>query len=196
MTRDRAAIPEAKPARLFVAVEIPDGARRVVERAVAPIRSAFPRARWAPAGSWHVTMRFLGSTPPRLVPWVAETVSGVAAAHATAPTRLTSLGSFPSPGRTRVLWVGLEDARGRLAAIAGSLDEALAAEVPREERAFTAHLTVARSDPPLRLDPALLATPIEATPFTVERLVLFRSHLRSPAPRYEPLGTFPLSGSS
>lgn len=192
MARDRAARPEAKPLRLFVAAEVPDEAKRVVDGAIVPIREAFPRARWAPVENWHVTMKFLGSTFPRLVPWVQETVAGVASAHAPVATALTGLGSFPSPTRTRVLWAGLDDTSGALAAIAGALEEALAKEVRREERPFAAHLTVARSDPPLRLEPAMLATPVDAPAFTIDRLVLFRSHLRRPAPRYESLEAFPL----
>jgi len=31
-------------------------------------------------------------------------------------------------------------------------------------------------------------------PFEIDRIVLFRSHLRRPAPMYEPLGTYPLHG--
>jgi 2'-5' RNA ligase len=192
MARDRASRPEAKPLRLFVAVEVSDEAKRAMEEAVSPIRDAFPRARWAPVENWHVTLKFLGWTYPRLVPWVHETVAAVAGGHPQVATGLTGLGSFPSPGRTRVLWVGLDDEEGRLGAIASGLEEAFAAEFEPERRDFTAHVTVARSDPPLRLEPALLETPLDGPAFTIDRLVLFRSHLRRPAPRYEPLESFPL----
>jgi 2'-5' RNA ligase len=94
-----------------------------------------------------------------------------------------------------VLWVGLDDRAGALAAIAGALDAAFAARVRPEARPFAAHLTVARSDPPLRLAPGTLSAPVAPVRFVVARLVLYRSHLGRPAPRYEPLGTFPLPGS-
>jgi 2'-5' RNA ligase len=196
MARDRSSRPADKALRLFVAVEIPAGAKRAVEQAVAPIRQIAPLARWAPIENWHVTLRFLGWTDPNLVSWVRETTETVAAEHAPVTTRLTGLGSFPSPNRTRVLWVGLDDPDGRLAALAAGLEEALAAGFEPEGRAFTPHLTVARSDPPLRLDPASLATPVSAPAFTIDRLVLFRSHLRRPAPRYEELEGFPLGGEA
>jgi 2'-5' RNA ligase len=196
MARDRSTRPEAKPVRLFVAVEVPGAAKRIAEAAVAPIREGFPRARWAPPENWHVTLKFLGTTYPRLVGWVRETVARVAAGHEPVPTHLTGLGSFPSPGRTRVLWVGLDDADGRLAAIAADLEEAFAPRFRPEGRAFTPHLTVARSDPPLRIEPEMLATAVDAPGFTIDRLVLFRSYLRRPAPRYEALETYPLGGAS
>ena len=63
-------------------------------------------------------------------------------------------------------------------------------EFAPEKRAFTPHLTLARFDPPAPLDPLEVA--FESEPFEIDRIVLFRSHLRRPAPVYEPLGIFPL----
>lgn len=194
MAREGAERPAGKPLRLFVAVDVPEEAEAAVEAAVAPIREAFPEARWAPRANRHVTLKFLGAIAEGLVPWVHETIGAVAASHAPVRSALTGLGSFPSATRTRVLWVGLADDAGDLAAIAAALDDALAARVPPEGRAFTAHLTVARSDPPLRLDPSVLATRVEASAFAIEHLVLYRSFLGRPAPRYEALAAFPLCG--
>jgi 2'-5' RNA ligase len=185
---------EAKPLRLFVAVDVSAEAERALESAVAPLRGSYPGARWVPRENRHVTLRFLGSTAPDLVAWVQARVAGVAAAHAPVRTALTGLGSFPSTARTRVLWAGLDDATGGLAELAAALDDALAARFRPETRAFTPHLTVARADPPLRLDPSVLATPVEAPAFTIGHVVLYRSHLGRPAPRYEALTTYPLSG--
>src|SRR5439155_24364093 len=100
----------------------------------------------------------------------------------------------PSAGRARVLWVGIEDPEGAFARLAGALDMALEEAFTRESRAFSPHLTIARSDPPWKLDEELAITPIEPAGFSVDRIVLFRSHLRRPAPRYEPVATFALGG--
>jgi len=194
MGRDRASRREAKPLRLFVAVEIPQVVRDAVEAAVAPWRERYPRAKWVPKQNQHVTLKFLGSTWPRLVDWVTETVGAVAAASAPFGSRAVGLGAFPSPRRARVLWAGLEDPGGRMAALAAALDEALAKEFEPEKRAFTAHLTVARFEPSVPLGEDLATTVLDAGPFGIDRLVLFRSHLQRPAPIYEPLYEFPLGG--
>jgi len=69
----------------------------------------------------------------------------------------------------------------------------MAKEFEPEKRAFTAHLTVARFDPPVSLEKQEIAvTDVASEPFAVERLVLYRSHLRRPAPIYEPVGEFAL----
>lgn len=193
MARDRASRPEAKPLRLFVAFDVPDEALGAVERAEAPLRERFPRARWVPRENRHVTVKFLGATWPRLVEWVHGSLREVAAEAAPVPTRLTGLGVFPNPRRARVLWVGLEDRDARFARLAASLDEALSREFAPEKRAFTPHLTIARFDPPVRLEDSDLVA-VGSEPFEVARIVLYRSHLRRPAPIYEPLEGFPLGG--
>jgi 2'-5' RNA ligase len=53
---------------------------------------------------------------------------------------------------------------------------------------------VARSQPPLELPEDFVQTPVSSEPFVIDRLVLFRSHLRRPAPVYEALREYRLSG--
>jgi RNA 2',3'-cyclic 3'-phosphodiesterase len=190
MARDRASRPEAKPLRLFAAVEIPEQVRSALAEAVTPLRERFPKARWVPLENQHVTVRFLGSTWPRLIEWVPEMISGVAGRHEPFPMRVEGLGAFPKARTARVLWAGLDDDAGRLQSLVADLDEALAREFAPEKRAFRPHLTLARFDPPVALEPLEVA--FESEPFTIDRIVLFRSHLRRPAPVYEPIGTFPL----
>jgi 2'-5' RNA ligase len=192
MARDRASRPEAKPLRLFVAVDVPEDVRALVADRVVPLRERYPRARWVPIANQHVTMKFLGSTWPRLLEWVVAAAGEVAARHEAFETSVAGLGAFPSPRRARVLWAGLDDPPGRLAAIAADLDRALAREFRPEARGFSAHLTVARSDPPMRLEEDLPDAAVESRAFGIDRLVLYRSHLRRPAPVYEPLEVFPL----
>jgi 2'-5' RNA ligase len=123
---------------------------------------------------------------------VTETVADVALDKPSFVTRVEGLGAFPNARRARVLWAGLDDAGGRLERLAASLDEALSREFTLEKRSFTPHLTVARFDPPVGLDP--LEVRYESEPFEIERIVLFQSYLRRPAPVYEPLGTYLLRG--
>ncbi|MEX2203852.1 MAG: RNA 2',3'-cyclic phosphodiesterase [Actinomycetota bacterium] len=192
MARDRASRPEAKPLRLLVAFDVPPAVRDAAESSVAPWRERFPRAKWVPKQNQHVTLKFLGATWPRLVPWVHGTVAAVAREHAPVPTRVLGLGAFPNAHRARVLWVGLDDGKAALARIAASLDEGLSREFAPEKRGFTPHLTIARFDPPVALE-GLADAEMVSEPFDVGRIVLFRSHLRRPAPLYDALATFPLA---
>jgi 2'-5' RNA ligase len=191
MARDRAARPEAKPLRLFVAIEIPDPVKDTVEEAFAPWRETFPKARWVPRENMHVTMKFLGRTWPRLVDWVPAEVEAAALDVPRFRARLQGVGSFPSAKRGRALWAAFEDAEP-ITGLAAEIEDALTDEFPAEKRPFHPHLTVARSDPPLKLPSAYTATELESGEWEVDHVVLFRSHLGRPAPRYEPLERFTL----
>jgi 2'-5' RNA ligase len=191
MARDRASRPEARPLRLFVAVDIPREVRELVREGVAPLRERYQRARWVPLENQHVTLKFLGTTWPRLVGWVSDRVGQVAAGYEPFEAWVTGLGAFPSTRRARVLWVGLEDLPGRLGRIAAELEEVLAKEFTPEGRAFRPHLTLARFDPPVGLE-GLQDIATRSAPFRVEELVLYRSHLQRPAPVYERLAAFAL----
>lgn len=191
MARDRASRPEAKPLRLFVAAEVPEDVRAAVAHAVSPLRERFPKARWVPTPNQHVTLKFLGPTYPRLVEWVTATVGEVASRNVAFETRVRDLGVFPNARRARVLWAGLDDAGSAFERLAADLDEALSKEFSPEKRAFTPHLTVARFDPPVPVDADEIR--YKSPAFGVDRIALFRSHLRRPAPLYEPMEAYPLA---
>jgi 2'-5' RNA ligase len=192
MARDRTARPEAKPLRLFVAIEIPDVVKDTVEETFASWREIFPKARWVPRENMHVTLKFLGRTWPRLTDWVPAQVEAAAADVSRFTTRLRGVGSFPSAKRGRALWAGFDDTDS-VTALAAELEASLADEFPAEKRPFHPHLTVARSDPPLKLPAAYSDTKLESDEWEVGHIVLFRSRLGRPAPRYEPLDRFPLT---
>jgi 2'-5' RNA ligase len=195
MARDRAARPEAKPLRLFVAVDVPDRVKSDLAAAVKPYRDRIPGARWTRSDGWHVTLKFLGTTWPRLLEEVQAAVGAASRGSDGFETRLTQLGVFPSPGRARVVWAGFEDPEGRFAALVKELDELLVEHFVPEKRAFTPHLTVARLNPPRNIRefaPELVGTTVVSEPFAVDRLVLYRSHLSPKGATYEPLLESPL----
>jgi len=190
VARDRSAGPEAKPLRLFVAVDVPEEVKDNLRSATARFRDRIPGARWTNTDAWHVTVKFLGTTWPRLVEEVRATVGAVAGEQGRFETALTDLGAFPSPTRARVLWAGLADEDGRFAELAASLDRALEEHFDPEQRAFTPHLTLARLVPPRNLRefvPDLVGTNVASERFAAAALVLYRSHLSPAGARYEPL---------
>lgn len=199
MARDRRVRPQAESLRLFVAVDMPEESKSALEQAVNPWRERLGAGRWVVRDNWHVTMKFLGRTWPRLLPVVAAADREVASTVVPFQVRLSGLGVFPGPSRARVLWAGLDDPDGHLTGLSEGLDAALAKDFTPEKRAFTPHLTVARFNPPIPMREhaeALAGTPIDAPPFTVDRLVLYRSHLSPRGARYEALEGFPLGSSS
>lgn len=181
--------------RLFVALEVPPEVRDAVEAAFAPWRASLPTARWVPPEHLHITLRFLGPVRPELVDDAGVAVAAAAAAIAPFVSTLDALGAFPSPGGARVLWAGLDDRPGRMAALALALEAELAPTFGHEARAFHPHLTVARCDPPARLPATFEAAPLDPVSFQVVRAVLFESVSGGGGPpQYEPLSVHPLGG--
>jgi 2'-5' RNA ligase len=193
VARDRSARPEAKPQRLFVAADVPPEVAQQLKEAIGPLRERIGLGRWTPPEKWHVTLKFLGSTYPRLVEWVRSSVAEVAAGHPPFATSLDGLGAFPTERRAKVLWAGLSDHEVGFASLAGRLNGALAREFAPEKRELTPHLTVARFDRPIAL-PELPHDDVWSEEFPVDRIVLYRSHLGRGGSRYEPLDEYHLGG--
>jgi 2'-5' RNA ligase len=143
-----------------------------------------------------VTLKFLGATWPRLLDEVRAAVAEVATGATAFESRVTELGVFPSSRRAQVIWAGLEDTGGRFAAMSEDLDQRLEDSFVPVGRAFTAHLTLARLNPPRELsefDPDLVGTRVDSAPFAVDSLVLYRSRVSPTGARYEALERFPFS---
>jgi 2'-5' RNA ligase len=191
---DRSARPEGKPLRLFIAVDVPERVKDALATTIEPVGQSLPGARWTRPEGWHVTLKFLGSTRPQVVPDVEAAVRQAAGAARAFDTRLATVGAFPSANRARVLWAGLEDAGARFGTLVTHLDDLLSDVVAPETRTFTPHLTLARIDPPARLDADLLALDVASEAFPVDRLILYRSHLSPRGATYEPLVTAPFAG--
>jgi 2'-5' RNA ligase len=145
-------------------------------------------AKWARVEGLHVTVVFLGKIEPAAVEGIVAAVTAVAARHAAFSLAVSGAGTFGD----RVLWLGLEGAVERLAALSGELHPALG--VKSEHEAFRPHLTLARSRSP-RGEPALRAVAerlaaFRAGPWSVEHLTLFESA----GGHYRPLAKVSLSG--
>lgn len=192
----RWASPEVKSHRLFVAIPIPDEAARAVQAAIEPWQTLLPEFRWVPRANWHVTVRFIGATDPKLMGWIRERVALASATSAPFDTRIVGVGAFGSLLAARVLWAGVDDAEERMAALAGAIQVSLASELAPPSRSFTPHVTVGCSDLPVVLPQAFGATPLESERFRVDSLVLMRSHPRRPVPLYERVEVYPMQGSS
>lgn len=176
---------ETRSLRLFLAAPVPPDQLEWLGRETAALRERWPSARWAPPGNQHVTLKFLGSTPPDRLDAVITASRSAAAAQQPAWLRLAALGVFPHLRRARVLWAGLEDPARTLTRLAADLDAALEPLGYRSEaRPYKPHLTLARFRTPVRIeDLPPLPGPPEA--FPLQAIGLWRSHLSPRGARYE-----------
>jgi RNA 2',3'-cyclic 3'-phosphodiesterase len=194
LARERTSQPEAKPLRLFIAADVPDDVKGGLADAIGGFRARVPAARWTREESWHVTLKFLGTTWPRLLDDIRSAVTTAVSEARVFTTMLTEVGVFASPARTRVIWAGLADPEHRFAAVAGRLDALLEEYFVPENRELTPHLTLARINPPRNIRefaPELVGLSVASREFPVDSLVLYQSHLSPRGATYEALERFP-----
>lgn len=185
-----------QPARLFVAVTVPPDALEACCQVIDPVRTSLlgREARWVRTDNLHLTIRFLGDTPPDLVPDVGLAVIAAAETVGRFEVELAGAGAFPDGRHPRTLWLGVDRGNDGLMRLIDALEAPLdRLGWPPDPRARRPHLTVARTDAVRgEVSHAIADALAEAatgwrTGFEVRVLTLFRSHLGGGPPRYEPI---------
>jgi RNA 2',3'-cyclic 3'-phosphodiesterase len=193
--------------RLFIALDIDDAIRDRIARFVEGVNAFAPDARWAKPESLHVTLKFIGEQPEPAVDQIKQALTSVAASAI--DIHFQGYGFFPTAKSARVFWIGME-AGPQLPALAAAIDEKMASlGIPKEERAFSPHLTLARgagrsasprrnkADSPNRIFQRLqeklvtLPTP-EFGSMTAREFFLYQSQLSPKGSKYTKLARFDL----
>ena len=185
--------------RLFVAIAPPAGVLDELEAKVAPLRAQWPELRWTGREAWHLTLAFLGEVGEEAAVALAPRLERAAHRHPSLALSFGPGGAFPSAGRARVLWTGIDGDRAALTALAMSVAAGArraGAAPPDEGRQFRPHVTLARCRQPADVRPLVASLAgYSGTGWNAAEIHLIRSHLPGPgqrAPRYEMVGTWPL----
>jgi 2'-5' RNA ligase len=206
--------------RCFIALILPESARRSLARAAAAYREGLstsfvtlgegrtrPRISWARDEGYHLTLAFLGEIEGTAIEVAAASLDA-AAGFGDISCGFAGLGGFPQGGSWRVLFAMLEDG-GRSVVLHRLVNEALAegaqraglpplnAEWPRG-RPFVPHVTLARAKAGRGLPACLAAGPWGtelAGAWTIGRCALYKSELQRSGAVYTELRGVDLSGT-
>jgi 2'-5' RNA ligase len=128
--------------RIFIGIDLEDAIRAKIARFLDGVSGFAPEARWVHPESLHITLKFIGEQKPEQVEAITQKLRQV---EGTAfELAVSGYGFFPTAKAPRVFWIGIQ-APSALADLAARVDAAVAElGVPREERAFSPHLTLAR----------------------------------------------------
>ena len=180
--------------RLFVALEIPSEVREKLATLIRELRAIASKEKWVRADNLHVTLKFIGEAPPEKLDPIRQALALV---HSDSQVRLDfrGLGFFPNEKHPRVFWAGMETS-ANLQKLAADID--VAAEklgVPREQRPFSPHLTLARFET-RKLPPNLQSAVRENMArefgvFETGQFHLIESKLKPSGAEYTTLQTFP-----
>jgi len=128
--------------RLFVALDIDANIRGRIARFLDGVREFAPEARWVRPESLHVTLKFIGEKSGNEADEIKQALTIITLDAF--DLNIRGYGFFPGARAPRVFWIGIE-AGPQLATLAATIDERLAQlNIPKEEHAFNAHLTLAR----------------------------------------------------
>jgi 2'-5' RNA ligase len=192
--------------RLFVALDIDDSVRGQIAHFLEGVRGFAPDARWVRPESLHVTLKFIGEKFEGEVERIKKALETIAADAF--EMNLRGYGFFPGARAPQVFWAGIEAAQG-LTPLAATVDEKMARlAIPKEEHAFSPHLTLARGagdsgspcwrrgDGPSsfqKLQEKLAALPApEFGTMTAREFFLFQSQLSPGGSKYTKLAGFGL----
>ncbi|NYT05969.1 MAG: RNA 2',3'-cyclic phosphodiesterase [Methanomicrobiales archaeon] len=170
--------------RAFIAIDMDDCIRERIAAVQKELLRSSAKLTLVDPAIAHITLKFLGELDDRTLRAVQEALATVPFE----PFAMTIAGvAGNAPSRPRVIWANADDA-GACSALARAVERALApAGIPREKRAFTPHVTIARVR---QYDPSLAEylQRVAATSFgtvTVSHLRLKKSTLTPSGPRYE-----------
>ena len=179
--------------RLFVGIAIPP---EIGERLWA-LTGGVKGARWMPPETYHLTLRFIGEAGR---PQAEELNAMLQTIEAPSfELAVAGVNYFGTASRPRVLWAGVDPSLP-LHQLARKVDRAARqAEFPRDDRAYTPHITIARLHDTSLVEAMAYVQQkalFRAPPFTVERFTLFESRQGKAEPAYIPLADYPLIGAS
>ena len=134
--------------RVFIALDIPAGAKQALADTIRRLQSAIPYGvRWVDPAGIHLTLKFLGNIDATLVEDIFKAMQCAAEGFRDESfhLQLSGLGLFPNERQARVLWAGINGNLDSLKSLQEKVDEAISGlGFPREKRSFNPHLTLGR----------------------------------------------------
>jgi 2'-5' RNA ligase len=186
--------------RTFIAIELPQRITAALENVQKTLKSSKLKIRWVQPENIHLTLKFLGDTPPEAVDPINRTLSESVRGYDPISLSAKGSGAFPGLKNPRVIWVGLSGQISQLKALQQTLEENLTSlGYEKEKRTFKGHLTLGRikgAVDPVKLNAALnevMAFRTES--FLVDRIFLFQSDLKPTGPIYTKIASAILAPS-
>jgi 2'-5' RNA ligase len=187
--------------RIFIALDIPEEIRERIGQYAQRVRPLAPDSRWSKPDALHVTLKFVGETSDARVEEMKQALRGIS--YPPFEIGFGGVGFFPGEKSARVFWAGVEFTEA-LPGLASAIDTALKKiGIPRENRPYRPHLTLARASEKREANRAFQQLPrnlpAEIPQFgtmTAQEFILYKSEPMPGGSRYTRLERYPLKGAS
>jgi RNA 2',3'-cyclic 3'-phosphodiesterase len=170
--------------RIFVAVDISDEARRKTAGYISNLKAKFPNIKvgWDRPEKLHLTLKFLGDTDKNQLEKLKEIAGKISFEISNFKLQISETGVFPSPQKSRVLWLGVQGDIKELQNINAILEtECEKFGFKKENRIYKPHLTIGRIREPHKaktLAETHLENKFEPVSFEVSEIVIYESKLQ------------------
>ena len=181
-----------KVIRTFVAVVLDEELRHRISGVQEHAMKLAPGVKWVSPDNFHVTLKFLGDVRRDKLSYVQAAIDDVAGTLPAFDLSIRGMGVFPTPKRPRVIWVGVEEGREQLVALAHAVEDRLVrAGFEKDEKPFRSHITIGRVKEAKPVDGLVEGLEeIDTSELGVQRvesICLMQSVLRPGGPSYTPL---------
>lgn len=180
--------------RTFISVTLPKEIVSLSNMLKTTVKSKKDNVKWVYPGNIHLTLKFLGHTPPNATDEIKNILEQTVEKYSNIDLEINGTGCFPSSERPRVLWLGVDGQVKQLQKLVSDINQNLEKiGFPIEEKEYIPHITLARIKYPPKETPDVtdyLNTSYKPIKFNISRLRFMSSELFPNGPIYSILGTY------
>lgn len=159
--------------RLFIGLPFPPAVRCSLWEKGQKLKENSSRCRLTAEDNFHLTLRFIGETPPQTLDVLERVLLVTAKNTAAFSLTISGWGRF-SRGEEAIVWAGVTQGRAPLTQLYQELNQNLAkAGFPQETRAYHPHITISRQT---RLQADFTSLPPITESVFVDTIALYHSH--------------------
>lgn len=177
--------------RTFIAVELDKPVKESLSRIESELKETGADVKWVSPENIHLTLKFLGEVKEEKIPEIIQALKGIARSVNSFRAEINTIGAFPNAKSPRVIWAGIEQGKENLSQLAGIAEDTLERlGFPKEERKFSAHITIGRVRSPKNraaLSQTMQQLKFDALSQAVKSIALLKSTLTPKGPIYEKL---------
>lgn len=187
--------------RIFVAIDISEDARRMMEKYISELKREFSNIKvgWEKAEKLHLTLKFLGDSDEMQIGNLFEIIENICKSNSGLKLRIAKTGAFSASRNARVLWLGVEGDVEKIREINSILENECEKFGFKKNKKFKPHLTIGRIrelSGSQNLVEKHLENKIEPVEFEVSSIVIYESELQPTGSIYQKLKEFNFSPKS
>ncbi len=178
--------------RCFIAIDIPDQAKKVLADVQKKLKVWPARVKWVEEQNFHLTLKFLGDVSVEKIEQIESVLLDICPRYKKGLINLNGFGAFPNTSNPRVIWAGIQDVNRGLVKIWTDLEKSLEKlGFPKEARRFSPHLTLGRvKEPADGLASAIQSLQHLGISVPVREIKLMNSRLSRNGPEYSCINSF------